>query len=201
MAAERRDTFFNLYNHGFVRAAVCIPEVKVADVSFNTQKTIELARKAARQKAMLAIFPELGISAYSNEDLFHQDALLKSVEGALAVIKEASSALNLVWAVGAPLQVDCRLFNCAVIFYRGKILGVAVKSYLPNYREYYEGRQFSPASQALTSTITLAGQKDIPFGPNLIFQAANINNLRLFFEICEDLWVPVPPSSFAAMAG
>jgi NAD+ synthase (glutamine-hydrolysing) len=194
-------TFFNLYNHGFVRTAVCIPEVKVADVSFNVQKTIELAKQAVKQKAILAIFPELGLTAYSNEDLFHQDALLRSVEEALVAIKEASAKLNLIFACGAPLQVDCRLFNCAVVFYRGKILGIAVKSYLPNYREYYEPRQFSPASAALSSTITLAGQKGIPFGANLIFKAANIKNFSLFFEICEDVWVPIPPSSFAAMAG
>ena len=95
MAAK---TFFNLYSHGLIRAAVCIPEVKVADVSFNAQKTIELAKKAAKQKAILAIFPELGLSAYSNEDLFHQDALLKSVEEALVTIKEASAKLNLILA-------------------------------------------------------------------------------------------------------
>lgn len=201
MAAGKTDSFFNLYNHGFVRAAVCIPEVKVADVAFNTQKTIELAQKAAGQKAILALFPELGLTAYSNEDLFHQDALLSGVEEALVTISKASAKLNLIMAVGAPLQVDCRLFNCAVIFYRGKILGAAVKSYLPNYREYYEGRQFSPASQALTTAITLAGQKNIPFGANLVFKAANIKNFNLFFEICEDVWAPIPPSSFAAMAG
>jgi len=198
MAAK---TFFNLYHQGFVRAAVCIPEVKVADVSFNVQKTMELAKKAAQQKAILAIFPELGLSAYSNEDLFHQDALLKSIEEALITIKEASAKLNLIFVCGAPLRVDCCLFNCAVVFYRGKILGIAVKSYLPNYREYYEARQFSPASSALATTINLAGQKDIPFGANLIFKAANVKNFNLFFEICEDVWVPIPPSSFAAMAG
>jgi len=198
MAAK---SFFNFYKHGFIRTAVCIPEVKVADVPFNTQKTIELAKKAVKQKALLAIFPELGISAYSNEDLFHQDALLRSVEEALVAIKEASAELNLIITCGAPLQMDCRLFNCAVVFYRGTILGVAVKSYLPNYREYYEARQFAPASAALSSTITLAGQKDIPFGANLIFKAANVKNFNLFFEICEDVWVPIPPSSFAAMAG
>ena len=194
-------TFFNLYHQGFVRAAVCIPEVKVADVSFNVQKTMELAKKAAQQKAILAIFPELGLSAYSNEDLFHQDALLKSVEEALITIKEASAKLNLIFVCGAPLRVDCRLFNCAVVFYRGNILGIAVKSYLPNYREYYEARQFSPASSALATTVNLAGQKDIPFGANLIFKVANVKNFNLFFEICEDVWVPIPPSSFAAMAG
>ncbi len=198
MAAQ---TFFNLYSHGFIRAAVCIPEVRVADVSFNIQKTIELAKKAAKQKVMLAIFPELGLSAYSNEDLFHQDALLKSVEEGLVTMKQASAKLNLILVVGAPLQVNCRLFNCAMVFYRGKILGVAVKSYLPNYREYYEARQFSPASAALASTITLAGQKDVPFGANLIFKVANVKNFNLFFEVCEDLWVTIPPSSFAAMAG
>jgi len=201
MAANKADSFFNLYNHGFIRTAVCIPEVRVADVSFNTEKTIELAKKAARQKAILAIFPELGLSAYSNEDLFHQDALLKSVEEALAAIKESTAKLNMIITCGAPLRIDCRLFNCAVVFYRGKILGIAVKSYLPNYREYYEARQFSPASAALASSISLLGQKDIPFGANLIFKAANVKNFNLFFEICEDVWVPIPPSSFAAMAG
>ncbi|MEE9911087.1 MAG: NAD(+) synthase [Deltaproteobacteria bacterium] len=195
------NNFFNLYNHGFIRTAVCIPEVRVADVSFNTQKTIELAAKAAQQKAILAIFPELGLTAYSNEDLFHQDALLRSVEDALLVIKKASAKLDLIFACGAPLQVDCRLFNCAVVFYRGRIMGIAVKSYLPNYREYYEARQFSPALAALKPTVNLAGQKDIPLGANLIFKSANVKNLNLYFEICEDVWVPIPPSSFAAMAG
>ena len=201
MAARKAPAFFNLYSHGFLRAAVCIPEVRVADVAFNTQKTLELAKKAARQKAMLAIFPELGISAYSNEDLFHQEALLSSVEEALSTIKKASEKLNLILAVGAPLRLDGRLFNCAVIFHRGTILGVAVKSYLPNYREYYEGRQFSPAAEAISTTIDLAGQKGIPCGANLIFKARNCRDFSLFFEICEDLWAPVPPSSYAALAG
>ena len=201
MAATKADPFFNLYSHGFIRTAVCIPEVKVSDVSFNTQKTIELATKAAKQNAIMAIFPELGISAYTNDDLFHQDALLSSVEEALTEIKKASAKLNLIMACGAPLQVDCRLFNCAVVFYRGDILGVAVKSYLPNYREYYEGRQFSPAAESLSSTIRLAGQKDIPFGANLIFKSGHMKNFNLYFEICEDLWAPIPPSSYAALAG
>jgi NAD+ synthase (glutamine-hydrolysing) len=201
MPAKKASNFFNLYNHGFIRAAVCIPELKVADTFFNTQKTIELARQAASQKAILAIFPELGLSAYSNEDLFHQDALLQSVREALMKIKMASEKINLIMAIGAPLQVDCRLYNCAVIFYRGQIMGVAVKSYLPNYREFYEARQFTPAAAALSSKIDLAGQKDIPFGADIIFKVANINNFNFFLEICEDVWVPIPPSSFAAMAG
>ena len=201
MPARKSSRFFNLYNQGFIRTAVCIPEIKVADTFFNTQKTIELARLAASQKAILAIFPELGLSAYSNEDLFHQDALLQSVREALITIKKASEKINMIMAVGAPLQIDCRLFNCAVVFYRGRILGVAVKSYLPNYREFYEGRQFTPASAALCSKIELAGQKDIPFGADIIFKVANLNNFNFFLEICEDVWVPIPPSSFASMAG
>ena len=201
MPARKSSRFFNLYNQGFIRTAVCIPEVKVADTFFNTQKTIELARKAASQKAILAIFPELGLSAYSNEDLFHQDALLQSVQEALITIKKASEKINLIMAVGAPLQIDCRLFNCAVVFYRGQILGVAVKSYLPNYREFYEGRQFTQASAALSGKIELASQKDIPFGADIIFKVANLNNFSFFLEICEDVWVPIPPSSFASMAG
>jgi len=201
MPQKKISKFFNLYNHGFVRASICIPEVKVGDVDFNTKKTINLARKAAANNAILAIFPELGITAYSNDDLFHQDAILKSVTTALSSVKDASADLNIILAVGAPIQVDCRLFNCAVVFYRGKILGVAVKSYLPNYREFYEARQFSPAANSITSQIDLAGEKNVPFGPNLIFKVRNIKNFNLYFELCEDVWVPVPPSSFAAMAG
>ncbi len=201
MPARKSSRFFNLYNQGFIRTAVCIPEVKVADTFFNTKKTIELAHMAASQKAILAIFPELGLSAYSNDDLFHQDALLQSVREALITIKKTSEKINMIMAVGAPLQIDCRLFNCAVVFYHGRILGVAVKSYLPNYREFYEGRQFTPAAAALSSKIELASQKDIPFGADIIFKVDGINNFNFFLEICEDVWVPIPPSSFASMAG
>ncbi|HUN54588.1 MAG TPA: NAD(+) synthase [Smithella sp.] len=201
MPSKKNKNFFNLYNHGFIRAAVCIPELKVADPSFNTQKTIELAREAASHRSILAIFPELGLSAYSNQDLFHQDALLQGVREAIVKIKTASKKIDTIIVAGAPLQVDCRLFNCAVVFYHGKIMGVAVKSYLPNYREFYEARQFTPASAAFSSKIELAGQEDIPFGADIIFKVANVKNFNFFLEICEDLWVPIPPSNFAAMAG
>ncbi len=201
MPTRKNSEFFNLYSHGFIRTAVCIPELKVADTVFNTQRTIELAKEASSKKAILTIFPELGLSAYSNEDLFHQDALLQGVSEAITKIRKASEKINTIIVVGAPLQVDCRLFNCAVVFYEGQILGVAVKSYLPNYREFYEARQFTPASNAFSFEIELAGQKNIPFGADIIFKVSNINNFSFFLEICEDLWVPIPPSSFAAMAG
>lgn len=193
--------FFNLYRHGFIRVAVCIPDVKVADVDFNVTKTLDLARKAAAGNAIVALFPELGLSAYSNEDLFHQDALLRRVEDGIGRLLDETRTLNLMMIVGAPLRVDERLFNCGLVLYRGRILGIAIKSYLPNYREFYEGRQFRPAEEALSTAISLCGQQDIPFGADLLFKADNIRHFALFLEICEDVWVPIPPSSFAAMAG
>jgi NAD+ synthase (glutamine-hydrolysing) len=201
MKKRKNDDYFNLYRHGFIRVALCVPDVKVADTVFNAESIISLAREAAARKAIFAVFPELGISAYSNEDLFHQDTLLKSVITSLVRIIEATRNLNLIFIVGAPLHVDDRLFNCGIVLYRGRILGVAVKSYLPNYREFYEGRQFSAAEEALSKTISLCGQEEIPFGADIIFSVKNQGNFKFFIEMCEDVWVPIPPSSYAAMAG
>jgi len=195
------EKFFNLYKHGFIRTAVCLPEVRVADVFFNTSQTIDLARKAAEQKCILALFPELGLSAYSNDDLFQQEALLDGVLTAIQKVARETKDLDIIVALGAPLRVDFRLFNTGVLIYRGKIQGVALKSYLPNYREFYEVRQFCPAEEAISKTIALCGQEDIPCGADLIFTISNIPHFRLFLEMCEDLWVPIPPSSFAALAG
>lgn len=193
--------FFNIYSHGFIRTAICIPDVRVADTEFNAEKTISMAKEAAAGKAVFALFPELNLSAYSNEDLFHQDALQENVYDALFKVARETASLNLILIVGAPIRVDCRLYNCGVVLYQGRILGIAVKSYLPNYREFYEARQFSPADQAIAASIDLGTQNDIPFGANLIFEVKNIKNFKFFIEICEDVWVPIPPSSFAAMAG
>ncbi len=201
MENDNEKTFYNLYRHGFIRVAVCIPEVKVADTLFNAERTIMLAEEAAANNAIFALFPELGISAYSNEDLFHQDALLKSTVDALIAVADATKKLNVILVVGAPLQVDFRLFNCGIVLYRGRILGIAVKSYLPNYREFYEGRQFSPAHEAQSKTIDICGQENISFGADILFNIANIRHFKFFIEMCEDVWVPIPPSSYAAMAG
>src|ERR671925_697556 len=146
--------FFNLYNHGFIRVAVGIPEVQVADPAFNAARTIELMEQAARHKAILMLFPELGLSAYSCEDLFHQQALLEGSVEALRTVLHASERLNLIAVVGLPVQVDHVLFNCAVAVYQGRILGVVPKTFLPNYREFYEQRQFTPAAAACSSSIT-----------------------------------------------
>jgi len=193
--------FFNLYNHGFVRVATGVPDVRVADSQFNVAATIALMQQAVEQKACLALFPELGLTAYSCDDLFHQQALLDGAKNALQQVLMASKALDLITVVGLPLQVDHLLYNCAAVVYRGRILGVVPKTFLPNYREFYELRQFAPAAAAHRNSITLCGQDEIPFGEKLLFRAQNKPQLSFFVEICEDLWTPIPPSSQAALAG
>src|SRR6266436_1231625 len=193
--------FFNLYNHGFVRVAVGTPEVRVADPVFNGARTNELMAQADREKAVLVLFPELGLTSYSCDDLFHQQALLDSALANLREVLQASEGLNLIAVVGMPLQVDHLLFNCAVVIHRGKILGIVPKTFLPNYREFYEYRQFAPASAARSSAVDVLGQGEIPFGERLLFHCQEDYRFTFFVEICEDLWVPVAPSSSAALAG
>jgi NAD+ synthase (glutamine-hydrolysing) len=192
--------FDSPYSHGFVRVAVCIPFVRVADPGYNVERTLGLARRASEQAAAVALFPELGISAYSNEDLHQQDALLDGVEAGLARLVEETRNLSPVLLVGAPLRFEGKLFNCAVIAHNGRVLGIVPKSYLPNYREFYERRQFTPARAAAARTVRFLGEV-IPFGNDLVFEAVNLANFGLFVEICEDLWVPIPPSTWAAFAG
>ena len=192
---------FNLYNHAFIRVAVGTPEVRVADPAFNGARTIELMIQAEREKAILALFPELGLTSYSCEDLFHQQALLDSALEALRSVLQASEGLNLIAVVGMPLQVDHLLFNCGIVVQRGKILGIVPKTFLPNYREFYEYRQFAPAAAACSTTADILGQSEIPFGERLLFRHQEEHRFTFFVEICEDLWVPIAPSSSAALAG
>ena len=193
-------SFFNLYRHNFVRVAVGIPEVRVADPAFNASPSVELIARAATERAMLVALPELGLSAYSCEDLFHQQALLQASLDGLAKVLEGTRELPVAAVLGIPLQTDDLLFNCAVVISRGRILGVVPKTYLPNYREFYELRQFTPGDFAVRDSIRLLGQ-DVPFGARLIFQLQEQPLLRFAVEICEDLWTPLPPSSDAALAG
>jgi len=192
--------FFNLYSHDFARVAVAVPDCRIADPAYNAAQTIAMARLAQEKGAALAAFPELGLSAYTCDDLFHQRALLDACEQALGRVVEASVQMPLALVVGTPLRVGHQLFNCAVVIARGKILGVVPKSYLPNYGEFYEARQFSKGDYAATGNITLLGQ-DVPFGSALLFEAGDVHLFKFHVEICEDVWVPVPPSSFAALAG
>jgi NAD+ synthase (glutamine-hydrolysing) len=192
--------FHSIYAHGFVRAAVCVPFLRVADPMYNAAQTIGLARRASEMHAAVALFPEMGLSAYSDDDLFHQDALLDAVRDALATVIEASRDLSPVLLVGAPLRFEGKLFNCAVVIYRGRILGLTPKTYLPNYREFYEKRQFTSGRDALSREVSLLGQT-VPFGSDLIFEADNVPSFALHAEICEDVWTPIPPSTWAALAG
>ena len=194
-------SFFNLYRHNFVRVAVCVPQVRVADPAYNAGQTVALARQAAERGALVAVFPELGLTAYTCDDLFHQQALLDAAQAALAKVLEDTRALDLVLAVGLPLAVDGLLYNCAALLHQGRILGVTPKTYLPNYREFYELRQFAPADTTSRDSIDLAGQRGVPFGSRLLFRCASQPLLTLHMEICEDLWTPIPPSSHAALAG
>ena len=195
-----RDDFFNLYRHGFVRVAVATPRVRIGDPRHNADATLELMQQAARDKALLAVFPELGLSAYTCDDLFHQRTLIDAAESALAQLLARTRNLPLAALVGLPVAVDGRLYNCAALVCRGRLVGVVPKTYLPNYREFYEARQFTPGDSSPRTAIALAGQ-DAAFGTNLLFRLAEMPAFVLHVEICEDLWVPAPPSSFAALAG
>src|SRR5208283_4673624 len=141
-----------------------------------------------------------GLSAYTNDDLFHQYALLDASKTAVARLAESSQGLAPVLVVGAPLVFEAKLFDCAVVIYRGRVLGIVPKTYLPNYREYYEKRQFASGRDAVSREVPFLGER-VPFGSDLIFEAGNVEGFRLHAEICEDVWTPIPPSTYAALAG
>jgi NAD+ synthase (glutamine-hydrolysing) len=193
--------FFNFYNHDFARVAVAVPPVKVAEPRFNAEQTVGLLERAAAERAALVLFPELGLSSYTADDLFHQRALLDGCLEALRTVLRASEGLPLAGVVGLPLQVEHLLFNCAVVFERGRVLGVVPKTFLPNYREFYEGRYFAPADAAVAERIDLLGQREVPFGSDVLFRFEQQPKLTFHVEICEDVWVPIPPSSYACLAG
>jgi NAD+ synthase (glutamine-hydrolysing) len=174
--------------------------LRVADPDFNLERTLVLARQASGAGVAVALFPELGLSAYTNDDLFHQDALLDASRDAVGRLVKASEGLAPVLVVGAPLRFEAKLFNCAVVIYRGRVLGLTPKTYLPNYREYYEKRQFASGRDAVSREVLFLGER-VPFGNDLIFEAENVDGFKLHAEICEDVWTPIPPSSYAALAG
>jgi len=192
--------FYSAYAHGFARVAACTLPVAIADPATNAARVVEQARQCHDEGVAVAVFPELCLSGYAVDDLFLQDVLLEGVEAALAVVVEASRDLRPVLVVGAPLLHDNRLYNCAVVIHAGQVLGVSPKSYLPTYREFYERRWFAPGDDMVGSTITI-GERTVPFGPDLIFAATDLPDLKLHVEVCEDMWVPIPPSAEAALAG
>jgi NAD+ synthase (glutamine-hydrolysing) len=200
MLIPMQPPFASLYGHGFVRVAAAVPRVRIAEPQFNAERTLALAKRAAERSAAVVVFPELGLSGYSIDDLFHQQALLESVRDCLETLVAASDALAPALVVGAPLLIDGAVFNAAVVIHRGRIHGVIPKSYLPEYREYYEKRQFRAARDAVATDIELLGDR-VPFGSDLVFDCPELPGLALHVEICEDVWAPIPPSTYGALAG
>jgi NAD+ synthase (glutamine-hydrolysing) len=191
--------FLGAYRHGFARVAACTHRTVLADPAANAASVLRIARECHDDGIAVAVFPELTLSGYSIEDILLQDSLLDAVETALADLVAGSADLLPVLVVGAPLRHLHRIYNTAVVIHRGRILGVAVKSYLPTYREFYERRQMAPGDD-MTGAIRLSGA-EVPFGPDLLFAASDTPGLVLHVEICEDMFVPVPPSAEAALAG
>ncbi|HKJ12058.1 MAG TPA: NAD(+) synthase [Ornithinimicrobium sp.] len=192
--------FFSAYDQGFARVATCTLQVAVADPATNADRVVEQAQQCAQDGVAVAVFPELALSGYAIEDLLLQDALLHAVHEGLSTVVQASADLLPVLVVGAPLRQGNRLYNCAVVVHRGAVLGVAPKSYLPNYREFYEKRHFASGADRHGHSIDVAGQR-VPFGPDLLFAATDVPGLVLHVEVCEDLWVPISPSAPATLAG
>ena len=192
--------FRNAYRHGFARVAAATVPVRIADPATNAAAVIAEARALSEQSVAVALFPELALTGYAIDDLVLSDVVLDATEAAVESIREASADLLPVIVVGAPLRKGTRLFNSAVIIHRGEILGVVPKSALPNYREFYERRWYAPGDDQRGEHITVAG-RTVPFGPDLLIDVVDVPGLTIHAEICEDLWVPIPPSSEAALAG
>ncbi|HXL61635.1 MAG TPA: NAD(+) synthase, partial [Mycobacterium sp.] len=191
--------FYSAYRHGFVRVAACTIHTAIAEPAANAESVLRLARECHDDGVALAVFPELTLSGYSIEDIVLQDALLDAVQEALASVVSASAELMPVLVVGAPLRYRHRIYNTAVVVHRGRVLGVVPKSYLPTYREFYERRHFA-AGDDVRGVIRVGGA-DVPFGPDLLFAASDVAGFVLHVEVCEDMFVPVPPSAEAALAG
>lgn len=185
---------------GFVRVAAAVPELKVAGCSYNAGKIIELIREAEASGVQMVVFPELSLTAYTCADLFQQELLMEKALDALKTVAESTKGLNVLAIIGLPLMVDNQLFNCAAVLQKGEILGIVPKTYIPGYKEFYEKRWFASGNRAKNQFVRLF-DKEIPFGPDLIFEADGRNKVCFGVEICEDLWAPIPSSSYQAIAG
>jgi NAD+ synthase (glutamine-hydrolysing) len=191
--------FHNLYAHGFARVAGVTMPITMVQPSVNAEAVLAQARELAADGVALAVFPELCLTGYSIEDLLLQDPVLSAADEAVGQVADGAADLDTVLVIGAPLRSLHRIYNCAIVIHRGEILGVVPKSYLPTYREFYERRQIAPGDD-VTGEIRVAGV-DVPFGPDLLFAADDLPDFVLHVEICEDMWVPIPPSAEAALAG
>ncbi len=193
--------FPDIRRHGFARVAAVVPEVSLTHPMQNAKNHLTYLEDAYNQGAMYAVCPELGLTGYSSGDLFFSETLTDAVLDALDWLVQKTDGWDMLISVGVPLVVDAQLYNCAVTFCNGEILGVTPKAYPPEYREFYEARHFARASNARSTTIALLNQSDVPFGTDIIIRSRTNPNFAVFTEICEDLWVPIPPSTHAALAG
>src|SRR3981081_3758557 len=199
-APSPMSAFFSPYRHQFIRVAACVPQVAVAEPAKNGDQVLELLGKGDKAGVALMVFPELCLSAYAIDDLLFQDAVLDAVTAQIERLVVASKQLLPVFVVGAPLRWRGRLYNCGVAIHRGRLLGIVPKVFLPNYREFYERRHFTSGEAIRGATMPLAGQ-EAPFGIDLLFAAGGPNEFTFHVELCEDLWVPQPPSALGAAAG
>ncbi|QQM67510.1 NAD(+) synthase [Actinomyces weissii] len=212
--------FRSAYDQGFARVAAVTLPVVLADPVSNAQAVIEQARSLSAQGVCLAAFPELCLTGYSIDDLFLNEVLLQDTLAAIESLRAATAELGTALVVGAPLRVGNRVYNCALVICGGQVLGAAPKSYLPNYREFYDKRYFAAGDSPEEGRVTLPGVRQpsgssrqgpsgpgehadavVPFGPDLLFEVEDVPGLVFHVEVCEDMWVPVPPSSMAALAG
>ena len=192
--------FYSAYAHGFARVAACTLPVAIADPAANARAVLEQATECHENAVAVAVFPELCLTGYAIDDLLLQDTLLEAAHDALREVVLGSAELLPVLVVGLPLVHGTRVLNCAAVIHKGRVLGISVKSYLPTYREFYERRHFAPGDDRRGATIEVCGA-EVPFGPDLIFAASDHPDLKLHVEVCEDMWVPVPPSAEASLAG
>ena len=198
--SKQTHSFYDMHAHGFVRVATSTPCVRTGDVAFNQSGVISEAKKAHEQNVDLVVYPELCLSSYAIDDLHLQNALLDRVEEAVAEVVKASADLTPVLVIGAPLRRNSKIYNCALVIAGGELLGVIPKSYLPNYREFYEKRYFAHGRNCIDLWISVSGE-EVPFGVDLIFAASNLTGFTFGVEICEDFWSPNPPGTMAALAG
>ena len=198
--AEKTHPFYDMHTHGMVRVATATPCHRTGDVAYNVEGILAEAKKATEQNVDLVVYPELCISSYAIDDLLLQNALLDASEAAIATIAEATADLSPVLVVGAPLRRNNKLYNCAVVIAGGEVLGAIPKSYLPNYREFYEKRHFTHGRNCQDLWISVNGE-EVPFGTDLVFSASNLKGFTFGVEICEDFWAPNPPGTLAALAG
>ncbi|MBD5148112.1 MAG: NAD(+) synthase, partial [Oscillibacter sp.] len=186
---------------GFITVACGAPNLRLADCDYNAEQTFTMMRAAEKAGVKVLVLPELGLTGYTCGDLFYQETLLRGAEQALSTVLEATRNLEVVTAVGLPLRVEHKLYNCAAIIQKGEILGVVPKTHLPNYGEFYEKRWFSPAPQGKPYFVDNVCGQTVLFGAGQVFWCKEIPELGLGFEICEDLWSPDSPSVNMAQMG